>query len=143
MKKIVLTAVLGMFAVMAIPFSASADVTSLRGDLELDADSKAYEKRKQVTQKGGFERSFKLQPPMIPHKVDKDKITLKTNTCMRCHSAANYKKEKAPMTGESHFLDRDGNKLKKVSARRYFCNQCHAPQQSADPLVENQFVGAK
>ncbi|MBA1331475.1 nitrate reductase, partial [Candidatus Endoriftia persephone str. Guaymas] len=25
----------------------------------------------------------------------------------------------------------------------YFCNQCHAPQVGAEPLVQNMFEGAK
>ena len=143
MKTMILTMVMGLTMSLAIPFGASADVTSLRGDHGLDKDAKAFAKRKQVKQKGGFERSFKLQPPMIPHSVEKDKISLKTNTCMKCHSAANYKKEKAPKAGDSHYLTRDDKELQKVSARRYFCNQCHAPQVDAEPLVDNVFAGAK
>jgi cytochrome c-type protein NapB len=143
MKKMILTLVMGLAMSLAIPFGASADVASLRGDQDLQSDAKAFAKKKQKTQKGGFERSYKLQPPMIPHGIEKDKITLKTNTCMKCHSAANYKKEKAPKAGDSHYVTRDGKTLDKVSSRRYFCDQCHAPQEDAAPLVENIFVGAK
>jgi cytochrome c-type protein NapB len=41
--------------------------------------------------------------------------------------------------GESHFVDRNGNKLAKPTAARYFCNQCHVPQYDAKPLVANEF----
>ncbi|MCM8854518.1 MAG: nitrate reductase cytochrome c-type subunit [Candidatus Thiodiazotropha sp.] len=92
---------------------------------------------------GGIERSYKLQPPMVPHEVDKYEINLKNNGCMKCHSEATYEKEKAPKVGDSHYEDRDGKVLKTVSSRRYFCNQCHAPQMGADPLVQNNFQGAK
>jgi len=144
MKKILIIAIT-TFGIMlgASPAMAKESISSLRGDHDLNASANKVTKKKQVTQKDGFERSYKLQPPMIPHKIEKDKITLKTNTCMKCHSKKTYKKEKAPMVGESHFLDRDGKELAKVSSRRYFCNQCHAPQLKAAPLVKNEFVGNK
>lgn len=123
--------------------TAGEKVASLRGAYDLQAESLKPAKKKIVSQEGGFERSYKQQPPMIPHKIDKYKITLKNNGCMKCHDEKNYKKEKAPLVGESHFIDRDGKKLDHLSSRRYFCNQCHAPQVDAQPLVKNEFVGLK
>ena len=142
MKKILITLITGLTLSVGISVSAQA-IESLRGSNALDKDAEMFEKRKQVKQKGGFERSYKIQPPMIPHATDKDKITLKSNTCMKCHSKKNHKKEKAPMIGETHFKDRDGKVLPELSSRRYFCNQCHATQVNAEQLVENNFVGAK
>ncbi len=142
MKKFILTMLMGLAMALSIPMTASADVMSLRGHA-LDDSAKSVAKKKQMKVKGGIERSYKLQPPMIPHSIEKDKITLKTNTCLKCHSEKNFKKEKAPKLGDSHYLDRDGKKLKTMSSRRYFCNQCHAPQLNADPLVDNVFAGAK
>ncbi len=121
--------------------SAAMSVQSLRGDHALDADANKVMKHKIDTVEGGIKRNFKLQPPMIPHTIDKYKITLKGNGCMKCHSEKAYKKEKAPKVGDSHYVDRDGNTLKKVSSRRYFCNQCHAPQTKDAPLVENVYEG--
>ncbi|WP_303906142.1 nitrate reductase cytochrome c-type subunit [Thiohalomonas denitrificans] len=143
MKKIALTVVMGLTGFMAMPFSANAEVQSLRGSLEINDDSKSITAAKPMSQRGGFERSYKLQPPMIPHSIEKDKITLKTNTCMRCHSAENYEKEEAPKVGDSHFIAADGKTLETLSSRRYFCSQCHAPQNDAQELVENTFKGAK
>lgn len=142
MKKII-TFLTGLALSVGVSISAVAEIQSLRGAASLDADSKAAEKRKQIKQKEGFERSYKIQPPMIPHSTEKDKITLKGNTCMKCHSKKNHEKEKAPMIGDSHFIDREGKVHEKLSSRRYFCNQCHATQVNADQLVENNFVGAK
>ncbi len=144
MKKIVLTAVTA-FGIMlcAAPTIATESISSLRGTQDLNADAKIASKKKQISQKGGFDRSYKQQPPMIPHKTEKDTINLKTNTCLKCHSKATAKKEKAPVVGESHFKDRDDKVLEKISSRRYFCDQCHAPQLDASPLVKNEFVGAK
>ena len=138
MKKISYVLMAGFMA-LVMGNAAMADVTSLRGAQALDADATEINKMKQAKQKGGFERSFKQQPPMIPHSIEKDQISLKVNTCMKCHSAANYEKEKAPKIGDSHFIARDGKTLETASKRRWFCSQCHAPQVDAQPLVENTF----
>ena len=144
MKKILLIAITAFGILLGTaPTIAKESISSLRGDHDLSAEALEAKKMKQVSQKGGFERSYKQAPPMIPHKTDKDVINLKTNTCMKCHSKATYKKEKAPMVGESHFLSREDKELQKVSAPRYFCNQCHATQVDAAPLVKNDFAGAK
>ncbi|MCW8930303.1 MAG: nitrate reductase cytochrome c-type subunit [Gammaproteobacteria bacterium] len=131
-----------LLAVTAIMFSSAVmAVQSLRGDTALDADANKVVKHKVDTVEGGIKRSFKLQPPMVPHTVEKYSITLKGNGCMKCHSEKAYKKEKAPKVGDSHYVDRDGKTLDTVSSRRYFCNQCHAPQVKSEPLVENVFEG--
>jgi nitrate reductase (cytochrome), electron transfer subunit len=44
------------------------------------------------------------------------------------------------MISITHFMDRDLQTLASVSARRYFCTQCHVPQTDAEPVIENQFV---
>ena len=144
MKKTILTAVTALGIVLGTaPTMAAESIASLRGDHDLNAGAIEATKKKPVSQKGGFERSYKQQPPMVPHSVEKDVINLKTNSCLKCHSKATAEKEKAPVAGESHFLDRDGKVEEKISSRRYFCNQCHAPQVDASPLVKNDFAGAK
>jgi cytochrome c-type protein NapB len=122
------------------PGSAQA-VSSLRGENPLDAEAKMVEKKRVVTQEGGFKRSWKLQPPSIPHKISKERISLEENGCMRCHSPENYKKEKAKKIGDSHYVWDDGKKKDKLNPRRYFCIQCHSTQVDAKPLVENTFAG--
>jgi cytochrome c-type protein NapB len=138
MKKAIQVLMTGLLIAVSSQL-VSAEVTSLRGAHDLDGDALAITKKKVMTTKGGFKRSFEKQPPLIPHSVEKDEITLRGNTCMRCHSKENHEKEKAPVVGESHFLDRDGKLLEKLSSRRYFCNQCHVPQLEAQPLVKNNF----
>ncbi|KHF25824.1 nitrate reductase cytochrome c-type subunit [Solemya velum gill symbiont] len=142
MKKIIMTFITGL-ALVTASMSTMAEIQSLRGAHALDKPSETLDKRKQIKQKDGFERSYKIQPPMIPHTTEKDRISLKNNSCMKCHSEKNHEKEKAPRIGDSHYIDRDGNKLSDLSSRRYFCTQCHATQVDADQLVENDFVGAK
>ncbi len=58
---------------------------------------------------------------------------------MSCHSWSNYRESGATKISQTHFEDRDKHVLAKVSARRYFCTQCHVPQVDAEPLVENEF----
>jgi len=116
-----------------------SDVASLRGGNGLDQSAASIEKKKQAIQSGGFERSWELQPPSIPHSIGKDRISIKENTCLTCHSKVNFEKENAPEVGESHYYDRAGNVLEKISTRRWFCNQCHTPQVDAAPLVNNTF----
>ena len=84
-------------------------------------------------------RSHAWQPPVIPHNVKGYQITKNVNTCMTCHSSKASKESGATPVGKSHYLDRDGKPLPTVSARRYFCLQCHVPQFDADPLVGNTF----
>ena len=142
MKKTILTAITALSVFLFTGSVIAGDVSSLRGHALADPAKKPA-KMKRIDQAGGFERSFKLKPPMVPHEVDKYPVTIKNNGCMKCHSKATHEKEKAPMVGESHFKDRDGKVLPKLSSRRYFCNQCHAPQLDTAPLIANQFEGAK
>ena len=144
MKKMAMTMMAGALAFLLVPPTVdAAGVKSLRGDQEIDKESVRPGRARPEEVRGGFERTWKEQPPMIPHDISKDRITLQNNGCLKCHSKENYEKEEAPMIGESHFIARDGSKLEHVSQRRWFCNQCHAPQLSARPLVENTFKGRK
>ena len=124
--------------------TAGADeVSSLRGNLALpDAKSPPPVYELKLDQEK-FERSFKSQPPLVPHKVDKYRINLKTNKCINCHGKADYKEEEAPMIGKSHYIHPDGKERDQIHMSRYFCTQCHVPQADAKPLVANNFKGAK
>lgn len=88
-------------------------------------------------------RNHKWQPPIIPHNVKGYQITRNVNTCMTCHSRKRAPETGATPVGKSHYLDRDGRTLESVSARRYFCLQCHVPQFDAEPLVTNTFQGPR
>ena len=93
---------------------------------EEDADSKR-------------KRNYPMQPPTIPHKTQNYQVDLNSNKCLSCHSRRQVVDSQAPMVSVTHYMDRDGNFLAEVSPRRYFCNQCHVPQQGAKPLVDNEF----
>ena len=85
-------------------------------------------------------RSYPMQPPLIPHKIRNYEVNVNSNKCLSCHSRKRTQDSQAPMVSVTHYMDRDGNFLADVSPRRYFCDQCHAVQTDAQPLVENDFV---
>lgn len=125
-----------------------AGIKSMRGADVAAADS-AAPLRDYKGEKPGLQqkiaRTFEQQPPLIPHAVTNfDEITLEENQCMSCHSREKYKEKRAPVVGDSHFLDpATGKTLEKLSMARHNCVQCHVPQVDAPPLVENKFVGYK
>src|SRR5512134_1996778 len=130
--------------------SAGADgepVQSLRG-ADAAVEDKAPDEKALVGKRPGLQknlaRSFKEQPPLIPHALQSfDEITLEDNQCLSCHDEANYKKKKAPLIGKSHFETKAGKPTKTVDNARWFCTQCHVPQHDAPPLVDNEFKAAQ
>ncbi len=116
---------------------------SLRGDADISAPSLGTQRMHLVNNKDNVPRSFEQQPPLIPHKVDKYVINLKKNDCLDCHSKEKAKKEETTAISESHYVTRDGEKLKTLAPRRYLCTQCHVPQFDVKPLVANTFKPSK
>ncbi len=116
------------------------EIYSLRGENDVDAKSEPFPNRRTMAVDGGIDVSFEEQPPMIPHSIDKDRISLQENSCLKCHSRVDSKLENAPKPPSSHFITRDGKRSDHVTARRYFCTQCHAPQANTKPLVKNTFT---
>ncbi|MEP5569789.1 MAG: nitrate reductase cytochrome c-type subunit [Halioglobus sp.] len=84
-------------------------------------------------------RAYPMQPPTVPHKIDNYQVDTNANKCMSCHSRRRTQESQAPMVSVTHYMDRDGNFLADISARRYFCNQCHVVQRDVDPLLDNEF----
>jgi len=85
-------------------------------------------------------RNYPEQPPVIPHAIEGYQVDMQGNKCLSCHARARTAESKAPMLSVTHFMDRDGQFLASVSPRRFFCTQCHVPQNSANPPVSNDFV---
>lgn len=123
----------------AVPGLISAETKSLRGDHPVDSPSAGAEIKYWQDDKEPIERDYVQQPPLVPHTIDTYRVNLKFNKCLTCHSWANYKEAKATKISQTHFEDREGQVLANVSARRYFCPQCHVPQVDAKPLVKNNF----
>jgi len=140
MNKITATLTLSLAAASlggVVPISA---LESLRGTA-IEEMSASPAKRKIDVVEGGIERTFEQQPPLIPHKIENYKLSLHQHGCLKCHSKARAEKENTKPPSDSHFVDRDGNQLVKVSSRRYFCTKCHIVQIKGEPLVENTFQG--
>ena len=137
---LVLSLSVGLFTLTGIAASVTADnVQSLRGAAALDENSDTPELKKYAKDGEPIQRDYVQQPPLIPHKIQGYRITLKSNKCMTCHSWKNYRESGATKISQTHFEDRNKNVLANVSARRYFCTQCHVPQANASPLVDNKF----
>ena len=138
MKKI--TAIVVLLVTVGFNTQAAAEpVSSLRGASDIDQDSAAPAAKKYNKDDQPIARDYVQQPPLIPHKIQGYKVNLKSNKCLSCHSWKNYREAGATKISQTHFEDRDANVLANISARRYFCTQCHVPQVNAEPLVENKF----
>lgn len=136
-------------AILAASFAClaqAADAPKTMRGADIPAGDPAPEVKAYAGKKPGLQqpiaRTYKEQPPVIPHAVDNfDEITLEENQCLTCHGPDKYKEKKAPKIGESHFIDREGKQHAEVTHLRHNCVQCHVPQVDAPPLVENTFVG--
>lgn len=84
-------------------------------------------------------RSFAQQPPVIPHRVDGYQIDRNFNKCLDCHARGKTEFSLAVPVSSTHYMNREGKVLAQVSTRRYFCMQCHVPQEPVKPLVGNSF----
>lgn len=116
----------------------SSEFKSLRG-VGVEDDVPVPPVTKLETPQFGFARAYRQQPPLVPHKVDDYQITPTDNQCMSCHDYPNNTKYGAMKISETHYSDREGNRLDQVAGTRYFCTACHVPQMDAKPLVGNTF----
>lgn len=141
MKKMKIALSCGLLAVALQTTTLQADpLYSLRGNVDVDELSEMIPNRRSMAVDGGIDVTFEDQPPMIPHGIDKTRITLNENSCMSCHSKAYSKTENAVRPPKSHYKTREGDKLGQISTGRYFCTQCHVPQAYTEALVDNDFT---
>jgi cytochrome c-type protein NapB len=91
---------------------------------------------------------FSGSPPLIPHTIEGMlPITASQNLCLACHDLPDQiGREIAPGNPTpmpaSHYTDlrRDPtNVTQNVIGARFNCNQCHAAQTDAEPLVTNTY----
>lgn len=140
MKKYTSILLATAFVMLCLGGIASAEVQSLRGMSSIDDASASVEVKAYLKDNQPIARDYLQQPPLIPHKTDGYLINIKHNKCLSCHSWKNYRQHNATKISQTHFESRGGAVLSNVSARRYFCTQCHVPQVDGPPLVENTFT---
>lgn len=138
MKKYTSTLLAAVFF-MGLSGIANAEVKSLRGESGIEDTSASVEVKAYLKDNQPIARDYLQQPPLIPHKILGYQVNIKHNKCLSCHSWKNYREHNATKISQTHFESRDGAVLSNVSARRYFCTQCHVPQVEGTPLVENTF----
>jgi len=143
MKHLIKHTIILLGITLITPTVIAQDVESLRGSNPLKQNAKKPVPKKWQSDRAPIKRDFVHQPPLIPHSIEGYIINTNSNKCLSCHSWANYKDKGATKISLTHFTDRDGNDLANVSARRYFCTQCHVSQVEAKPLVTNTFKPVK
>ena len=112
---------------------------ALRRGIPLDQESRPLPMQRVENSDMRRKRAFPEQPPTIPHAIEGYQLDKNSNQCLRCHSRASADTFQAPMVSVTHFVNREGQVLASISARRYFCTHCHVVQTNAKPLVENEF----
>jgi cytochrome c-type protein NapB len=123
----------------AAPEQANVSLDALRRGAPLDTEPAAAPMARVENADLRRQRGWPEQPPTIPHSIDGYHVDKNSNRCMLCHSRAGTERFQAPMVSVTHFMDREGQVLAQISARRYFCTQCHVVQTDARPLVGNDF----
>ncbi len=93
----------------------------------------------QIIAPNGLPRDWRMQPPLVPHPIERYQIDLNNNQCLRCHDWNVSDRTGAPSPGLSHYKGRDGVDRDTISPARWFCTQCHVIQTDAPDLVENLF----
>ena len=137
------TAILFVAAAIAAGTGALAAETlnsGLRGSTPLNDEGPAPPMTPMRNSAEKEVRNYPEQPPVIPHSIDGYQIDLHSNKCLSCHARARTAESQAPMVSITHFMDRDGQFLASISPRRYFCTECHVPQNVTNPPVSNDFV---
>ncbi len=133
-------------SVLVAACAITADpVSSLRGSNAASVDQapieQAYAGKKPGGQQNLIARTFKGQPPLIPHSIDGyEDITATENACLDCHISDQFRGKKMPAVGPSHLLKPTSSNAEPVLDMQHWqCNSCHVPQIDAKPLVENTF----
>lgn len=137
-----LAAGLGLAGAAMTGVAPAEELKTLRGNLGLQDINPAPKMLKQQLPGGRFGRAFRQQPPLIPHAIDGFQVTRDFNQCMSCHDVPASIKGGPPKPPATHYTDRDGKRLDKISGARFFCTECHVPQADAKPLVANTFRNA-
>ncbi|MBC8086001.1 MAG: nitrate reductase cytochrome c-type subunit [Phycisphaerae bacterium] len=132
-----------LLAALAWAEPSTTVVDAMRGPVAIPQATRAPVLRNAVNDDVRRARSHDLQPPTIPHRVDGYQVDKNFNKCLDCHALAKTEFSQAIPVSSTHYIDRGGKVLDRVSTRRYFCMQCHVAQDPVLPLVGNSFRNAK
>ena len=128
-----------LYALSSVAFAADAFTDPLRGNTPILDEPVPPAMQPQENKDVRRVRSHPMQPPTIPHKIEGYQLDRDVNRCLFCHSRTRIEETRAIPLSVTHYMDRDGNVRGDVSPRRYFCTQCHVPQDEVKPLVDNRF----
>ena len=132
--------ILSLLLAATLPASAADVLTDpMRGNVPILDEATPPAMQAQENKDVRRVRSHPMQPPTIPHKIDGYQLDKDVNRCLFCHSRTRIEETRAIPLSVTHYMDRDGNVRGDVSPRRYFCTQCHVPQDEVKPLVDNRF----
>ncbi|PCI41614.1 MAG: ferredoxin [Rhodospirillaceae bacterium] len=136
LKGLALAAILTGGSVSA--WALDGELHSLRGMTTLQENADAADLNNKLVGER-FEKNYRQQPPLVPHAISSYQIDIRVNQCIACHDWPQNVSAGAPKISETHYIGRDGNNLNKVASRRWFCTQCHVPQDDVKALVPNTF----
>lgn len=125
----------------AAPAQAPKFVDGLRGDTPIVGTTHPPRLGNALNNDQRVTRNWDRQPPIVPHRVDGYQIDKNFNKCLDCHAREKTPFSQAIPVSETHYIDRSGKVLDRISTRRYFCMQCHIAQEAVPPLVDNTFRG--
>jgi cytochrome c-type protein NapB len=116
-------------------------VDAARGPTPIPATTEPPRLTNWVNDDAPLARNYSQQPPIIPHRIDSYQVDKNFNKCLDCHAREKTPFSQATPVSPTHYITRDGKVLDRISTRRYFCKQCHVPQEPVKPLVGNTFRG--
>lgn len=131
--------VTALWLTAALAWAEPTLVDSTRGAVPIPESTKPPRMGNAVNDDQRLPLNFAQQPPIIPHRVDGYQVDKNFNKCLDCHARAKTPFSQAIPVSAAHYIDRDGKALEQISTRRYFCMQCHVPQEPVKPLVGNSF----
>lgn len=127
---------------LALPVMAQGFTDAARGPTAIDATTQPPRLTNSVNDDRRLPRNYDQQPPVIPHRVDGYQVDKNFNKCMDCHARDKAAFSGAVPVSKTHYIDRNGKVLDRISTRRYFCQQCHVAQEPVAPITGNRFQGS-
>jgi cytochrome c-type protein NapB len=141
MRARALMLILALLATGVAAQSPPKFVDAMRGDTPIPDKTHPPRLGNAVNNDVRLPRNWAQQPPIVPHRVDGYQMDKNFNKCLDCHAREKTPFSQAVPVSETHYIDRAGKVLDRISTRRYFCMQCHVAQDAVPPLVDNTFRG--